>query len=190
MRKAVLATEKVVEFVRLGGEHDLQNAQAEYPVYHPGDDSSMETTVTFGKKTILLRNYSAQQVDNREHYPASLNLLMHLAEEFRSGKPLPGLKPRENEILEYARTLAVGKYYRGTVNFSEDYGMTLAPGPRVAERHTANCAWTNVRDFPQITPGKNAPARRVVFRVLDKTVYSFIKNTWMTEFTLEIVRVE
>ncbi|HEV7643742.1 MAG TPA: hypothetical protein VGO50_07310 [Pyrinomonadaceae bacterium] len=190
MHRARLAAEKIAEFIRLGSEPDFQNARADYPEYRRGDDSGLETTVIFGSKTILLRNYSAWDKDEAKHYPASLVLLMHLAEEFRSGKPLPGLKPKETEILEYARTLAVGKYYRAKANFSRDYGMTLATAPKLPLHHTVNYAWTNVNDFPQLTPGKDSAERQIVFRVLEKKVDSFIKNTWMTTFELEIVRVE
>jgi hypothetical protein len=187
MHRMTFAAEKVAELVRIGSLPGFQTAAADYPAFHLGDDSSLETTVIFGNKKILLRNYDAWFTDNKEHYPAPVVLLMHLVAEFRTGQPLPGLAPKEAEILEYTGTLVVGKYYRATVNFSSDYGMTLAPPLKLPIHHTVNYGFPNVRDFPQLTPGKNSPARRVVFRVLEKEVTRSLK---LTSFELEIVRME
>jgi len=187
MHRKTVAPEKVAELVRVGSLPDFQAAAVSYPVFHPGDDSSMETTVIFGNKTILLRNYDAWFPDNKEHYPAPVVLLMHLVAELRTGQPLPGLAPKEAEILEYTGTLEVGKYYRATANFSSDHGMTLAPLLKLPARHTVSYGFPNVRDFPQLTPGKDSPARKIVFRVLEKEVTSSLK---LITFSLEIVRVE
>jgi hypothetical protein len=193
MHRLRLAAEKIAEFAKPGGEPDFQDAKADYPAFRLGFDSSIETTVIFrnkdGEKKILLRNYGWDS-DKAKHYPASLVLLMHLAGELRSGKPLPGLKPKETGILEYAGTLTVGKYYRATANFGSDHGMTLAPAPKLPFHHTVNYEWPNVNEFPQLTPGKDPCARQIVFRVLEKKVDSFTRNTRMITFPLEIVRVQ
>src|ERR1700733_10591163 len=59
MHRITFAAAQVAELVRLGSEADFQNAPAEFPAYRMGDDSTLETTVIFGTKNILLRNYSA-----------------------------------------------------------------------------------------------------------------------------------
>ncbi len=191
-RKLKISAKKVAQIVKLGTAADFQGAKADYPVFRIWTDSGLETTVAFrnkGKeKKILVRNYSVSNQENEENYPASLVALLHLAAQLRAPKPIN--IQTETEANAYTGTLAVGKTYRGKVNFGSAYGMTLTPFPKLPYHHSVLYTWPNVKDFPELDPDKNFGAAWVVFKVLNKEVDNYRKNNWITTFTIEIVRVE
>ena len=94
------------------------------------------------------------------------------------------------KIPDYKGTLAVGKTYRGKVNFGSAYGMTLTPFPKLPYHHSVMYRWPNVNDFASLDPDKDFGVRRIVFRVVRKEIEKVRKNLWTTTFTIEIIKVE
>lgn len=97
------------------------------------------------------------------------------------------------KIIPYggkARTLEVGKTYRGKVNFGDAYGMRLTVFPKLPMHHSVMYRWPNVKDFPQLDPDKDFGTRTIVFKVVKKEIDKLRKNDWTTTFSIEILRVE
>jgi len=94
------------------------------------------------------------------------------------------------KVPEYKGTLAVGKTYRGKVNFGSAYGMTLTPFPKLPYHHSVMYRWPNAKDFPALDPDKGFGVKTIVFRVVRREVDGVRKNLWITTFTIEIIKVE
>jgi hypothetical protein len=190
MRKIKVDPANLAEIKRLVAEADLQSADADYPRFRMWTDSGLQTTITARSgdkmKKIFMRNYTAGDKENLQHYPGSLVALMTLTGELWDAKAVT-VPP----VLGYkGGVLTVGKTYRGKVNFGDAYGMRLTLFPRLPRHHSVMYWWTNVKDFPALDPDKDFGVRTIVFRVIDKQVENPSENVWTTRFTMEIVRVE
>lgn len=80
---SILASREVNEFVEIVADPKWKEARSEYPVLRQWDDSSLVTTLRLANRSIMLRNYTPDLFENRDHYPAPLNKLMKLAKQVR-----------------------------------------------------------------------------------------------------------
>ena len=87
-KRFTINNEDLSELASLAATASVEKTPERYPVYRMGDDSTQEWTIDIYsdavQKRIILTNFFSTDRENKEHYPASLILLMEKVEEIWS----------------------------------------------------------------------------------------------------------
>jgi hypothetical protein len=182
---------------KLVRQTDFLNAAAEYPVFQKWTDSSLKLTITVKadgrEKQVVVNNFTASDIENKENYPASLlALLEKIAElnikkwdeiaKFRAKNP-PSERV-EPQIIDYDGTLDEGKTYRAIVYSNRRQLLSLAVPLKIPLHHADRIEWINQSKFFFLEEN------RIVFRVISKDTKQMTPNRWNTTYLCEILNLE
>lgn len=94
--------------------------------------------------------------------------------------------------VEFEGTLEKGSTYRALVMCDKDEEWRAVVPLRIPFHHAARIEWTNLREFPQLSKGKNDDCqRRIVFKVVAReTVKVYGQYRWNTTYECRIIAVE